>query len=277
MLKFSLSIAFTSSVWVLVTQTDKLLLSKLLPLTDYGYFTLAVLAASGVMMISGPISSALLPRMARLQAQGDEAELISLYRRATQMVAVIAIPACLVLAFFAEQVLWVWTGDAYAAKQAAPVLRLYALGNGFLAIAAFPYYLQFAKGDLKLHLIGSILFILLLVPLLIYATWNYGVTGAGYAWLSANALYFFLWVPRVHNKFLKKLHKQWLINDLGMTVCLTVLATVLVNYFMKWPEERLFVAIGIGLISFVITIISLFGSSWIRRNIYRKFISRLAS
>ena len=118
-LKFSLTIAFTSSVWVLVTQTDKLVLSKLLPLADYGYFTLAVLAASGVMMISGPISGALLPRMARLQAEGNEAGLISLYRKATQMVAVIATPACLVLVFFAEQVLWVWTGDAHAAAQAA--------------------------------------------------------------------------------------------------------------------------------------------------------------
>ena len=95
------------------------------------------LAASGVMM-SGPISGALLPRMARLQAEGDEAGLIGLYRNATQMVAVIAIPACLVLTFFAEQVLWVWTGDTYAATQAAPLLRLYAMGNGFLAMAAFP-------------------------------------------------------------------------------------------------------------------------------------------
>ncbi len=171
-LKFSLTIAFTSSVWVLVTQTDKLVLSKLLPLSDYGYFTLAVLAASGVMMISGPISGALMPRMARLQAEGNEAGLIALYRNATQMVAVIAIPACLVLAFFAEQVLWVWTGDAHAAAQAAPVLRLYALGNGFLAMAAFPYYLQFAKGDLKLHLIGNAIFILLLIPSLVRATWT---------------------------------------------------------------------------------------------------------
>lgn len=40
-LKFSLTIAFTSAVLVLVTQTDKLVLSKLLPLSEYAYFTLA--------------------------------------------------------------------------------------------------------------------------------------------------------------------------------------------------------------------------------------------
>ena len=80
-LKFSLTIAFTSSVWVLVTQTDKLVLSKILPLAEYGYFTLAVLVASGIMIISGPISTALLPRMSKMEAEGDHEGLIKLYRQ----------------------------------------------------------------------------------------------------------------------------------------------------------------------------------------------------
>ena len=263
-LKFSLTIAFTSSVWVLVTQTDKLVLSKLLPLSDYGYFTLAVLAASGVMMISGPISGALLPRMARLQAEGDDEGLISLYRNATQMVAVIAIPACLVLAFFAEQVLWVWTGDAHAAAQAAPVLRLYALGNGFLAISAFPYYLQFAKGDLKLHLIGNVVFVLLLIPSLIWATLTYGATGAGYAWMGSNALYFLAWVPRVHSRLASGLHTQWLIRDVGSITFMTVIGAVLLHGLLKWPQERVIVAVELLIFSVTLIAMGAVGSAWIR-------------
>ena len=254
-LKFSLTIAFTSSVWVMVTQIDKLVLSKLLPLADYGYFTLAVLAASGVMVISSPITSALMPRMARLQAEGDEAGLISLYRNATQMVAVIAIPACLVLALFAEQVLWVWTGDAHTAALAAPVLRLYALGNGFLAMAAFPYYLQFAKGDLKLHLIGNIIFVLLLVPLLVWATWQHGAIGAGYAWLGSNAVYFFSWVPLVHRRFSKGLHWKWLVQDLNQVLTPGLMAATALYSLLRWPQDRmeilvLLLFVGIGTLVF---------------------------
>ena len=275
-LRFSLTIAFTSSVWVLVTHTDKLVLSKLLPLADYGYFTLAVLAASGVMMISGPISGALLPRMARLQAEGNEAGLINLYRKATQMVAVIAIPACLVLAFFAEQVLWVWTGDAHAAGQAAPVLRLYALGNGFLALAAFPYYLQFAKGDLKLHLIGNALFVVLLLPALIWATLQYGVIGAGYAWLSANAVYFLIWVPKVHGRFVKGLHIQWLLKDVGMVVLLSLVATAVLNKFIHWPEQRIALACYVVIVSLALLIIAAIGSSWLREIASGKWRARFA-
>lgn len=270
-LKFSLTIAFTSSVGVLVTQTDKLVLSKLLPLADYGYFTLAVLAASGVMMISGPISGALLPRMARLHAEGNEAGLISLYRNATQMVAVIAIPACLVLAFFAEQVLWVWTGDAHAATQAAPVLRLYAMGNGFLAMAAFPYYLQFAKGDLKLHLIGNAIFVLLLIPSLVWATWTYGVTGAGYAWLGSNAVYFFAWVPLVHRRFVCGLHTQWLLRDVGTIALVTGIGAVLAYVLVKWPQERAQVAVAIAVMSLMLIALAAVGSLVVREIIYGKW------
>ncbi|MBB1603855.1 oligosaccharide flippase family protein [Variovorax sp. UMC13] len=238
LIRFSLTIAFTSSIWIFVTQADKLVLSKILPLADYGYFTLAVLAASGVMMITNPISSALLPRMARLHAEGDEMGLIRLYRNATQLVAAIALPACLVLAFFAEQVLWVWTGDSHAAMQAAPVLRLYAIGYGFLALSALPYYLQFAKGDLRLHLVGNILFVVFLIPSMIWAVWRHGAIGAGYAWLCVNATYFLIWIPFVHRRFRSGLHWQWLLHDLGGIAIFGTLVASLLFILISWPQER---------------------------------------
>jgi O-antigen/teichoic acid export membrane protein len=270
-LKFSLSIAFTSSVWVMVTQTDKLVLSKLLPLTDYAYFTLAVLMASGVILIGHPISSALLPRLARLAAERDETELIRLYRRATQLVGVIAIPAAFVLAFFAEQVLWVWTGNADIVRKGSPVLTLYALGNGILALAAFPYYLQFAKGDLKLHLIGSALFVVLLIPTLAWSTLRYGVIGAGYAWLAANALYFLLWAPLVHGRLVKDLHRQWLLRDVCPIALFTLVGAALAHELVVWPQGRVPVALGVILLCLVLLAIAAFGSSWVRATVYGRW------
>lgn len=269
-LKFSLTIAFTSSVWVLVTQTDKLVLSKLLPLADYGYFTLAVLAASGVMIISGPISGALLPRMTMLQAEGDETGLIRTYRKATQMVAIIAVPTCLVLTFFPGQVLWAWTGDVRVATQAAPVLRLYALGNGFLAMSAFPYYLQFAKGDVKLHLIGSAIFVILLIPVLVWATLRYGATGAAYAWFGANTLYFFVWVPLVHRRFAKKLHRLWLVHDLISILAPGVVITLMLDFFLAWPSMRLEVLMELIAVTVIVLISCAAGASQIRAILFKR-------
>lgn len=251
-LKFSLSIAFTSSVWVLVTQTDKLVLSKILPLADYGYFTVAVLVASGIMVVSGPISSAVMPRMTRLQAEGRRDELISIYRQATRLVVVMAVPTALVLAFFAPQVLWAWTGDAALVQRAAPALRLYACGYGFLALGAFPYYLQYAKGNLQLHLIGNALFVLLLIPMVIWAATYHGITGAGWAWLVANGLYFFCWIPLVHRKFASGLHGGWLLNDIARPVLCGLIIAALISYCVPLSSARWLLVTELALIGLLL-------------------------
>jgi O-antigen/teichoic acid export membrane protein len=264
MLKFSMTLAFTTAVWVLVTQTDKLILSKLLVLSDYAAFTLAVQVASGVSLCSAPIGGALLPRLTRLNANGDEAGLVRLYRNATQVVAAIAMPAALVLAAVGEQVLWAWTGNSDIAHRAAPVLMLYALGNGVLALAAFPYYLQFAKGDLRFHLIGNALFVVIYLPLLFWASTRHGMVGAGCAWVIANGAPFIAWSPFVHARFVRGLHVRWVVCDVGAVVLLPLLASILLRMTGLWPSTRLGMAAAVGLVAVGLFALGATGSSWVR-------------
>ncbi|VAW76726.1 polysaccharide biosynthesis domain protein [hydrothermal vent metagenome] len=213
-LKFSLTIAFTASVWVMVTQLDKLVLSSVLPLAEYGYFTLAVLVAGGILVIGGPVSSAIRPRMAKLEAEGNRKEVIRIYRQSTQLVTIIAGSAAVTLAFCAEPLLWAWTGDEVLSGKAAPILTLYAIGNGVLVIAAFPYYLQYARGNLKLHLIGNLLLLFFLIPSIVLSAIYYGAIGAGYAWVVVNSLYLLIWVAIIHRKLEPGLHLSWFFKDL---------------------------------------------------------------
>lgn len=260
-LKFSLTIAFTSSVWVLVTQTDKLVLSKILPLAEYGCFTLAVLAATGVMMVSGPISGAIMPRMAKLEAEGDHAGLISVYRQSTQLVAVIAGAASITLAFYAEHLLWAWTGDRNLAQQAAPILKLYAIGNGILAVSAFPYYLQYAKGDLRLHLIGNAVFVVLLIPTIIWAASRYGGVGAGYVWLVMNGIYFVGWVTLVHSRFEPGLNKLWFGQDVFVICAIAALAGYGLFAVMPTTDNRWWQASEVVVTGLFVMLAGAFASS----------------
>lgn len=256
-LKFALTIAFTSSVWVLVTQTDKLVLSGILPLADYGYFTLAVLAASGIMVISGPISSAIMPRMVRLHAEGKHDELLQVYRNATQLVSVIAGSAAITIAFCAEPLLYAWTGNLELAAQAAPILRLYAIGNGFLAVAAFPYYLQYAKGNLRYHLIGNAVMVVVLIPAIIVVAIYYGGVGAGYVWLVINGLYLLTWVAYVHYKLQPGLQRSWLTKDIAGIILpvVLVLGTVfLVDVNLTTRESALAYVIGLSALALIVGI-----------------------
>lgn len=267
-LKFSLTIAFTSSVWMLVTQTDKLVLSKILPLADYGYYSLAVLVASGVMMISQPVSGAIMPRMAKLEAEGDHAGLIRIYRQSTQLVAVIASAACVTVVFCAEPLLVAWTGDKTLTQHAVPILVPYALGNAILAVSAFPYYLQYAKGNLRLHLIGNAGFLVLLIPTIIWFATHYGGVGAGYVWLTMNVIYFIAWVPLVHNKFAPGLNVSWFGRDV-LVIC--VVAT-LVGYglFSVMPtiSNRLLLIAAIIGIGILVVLAGASASSVVREKVF---------
>lgn len=228
-LRFSMSIAFTSATWILVTQTDKLVLSKILSLSAYGQYSLAVLVASGVLIVTGPVSAAVLPRLARLEAERDHAGVIRLYRGATQLVAVVAGATSATLAIWSEPLLLAWTGDAALATAAAPVLSLYAIGNGILAVSAFPYYLQYAKGDVRMHVIGSAGFVLLLVPASIWGAMRAGGIGAGIAWAGLNALSFTCWLPWIHARIAPGLNGRWYGVDVLSIFAATAAAGALVT------------------------------------------------
>lgn len=263
-LKFALTIAFTSSVWVLVTQTDKLVLSGILPLDEYGYFTLAVLVASGIMIISGPISSAIMPRMARLYAEGKETDVISVYRNSTQVVSIISGAASVTIACCANQLLYAWTGDLVLSEKAAPILSLYALGNGVLAVAAFPYYLQYAKGNLRYHLIGNAVMVCLLIPAIIFAATYYGGVGAGYVWLFMNTFFLLTWIAYVHYKLEPGLHLQWLFKDILAIYIPMLVVAIPVIYFSFINESRLSSLLYIIVVGFIVILVAAVSSSLVR-------------
>lgn len=271
-LKFSLSIAFTSAVWVFVTQTDKLILSGILGLEEYGYFTLAVLVANGILVIAGPITNAVMPRMARLHAEGKHTEMIAVYRKATQLVAVIAGSVSTVLIAMAEPLLSVWTGNTDIAAKAAPILQLYSAGNLLLSMSAFSYYLQYAKGQLKYHLIGNVVLAALLIPSVIYFSILFGSVGAGWVWLTMNIVFFGAWVAFVHHKIEPGLHFSWLCNDVFRVIIPGVTVGFFIFSFLM--EQKIFDPINevicIGIFSVIIFTVSALSSNVTRANVMKR-------
>lgn len=257
-LGFALKISIASVIWVFVTQSDKLVLSGLLTLSDYGYFTLATLIASSISVLGGPVGSALMPRMTQLESQGEQYELVQIYRRYTRIVAVISGAAVMTVASFANILLVAWTGDQNIATNASPILIFYALGNGVLAMTVFPYYMQYAKGDLTLHLRGNVIFVATFLPLLIYCVRNYGPISAGYVWLGMHSLYFLLWVPRVHNRFIPKFHSKWLFLDVAPAYIVAGITSQLLKSILPEPSERVSQLLTIILAGVVVLALSAF-------------------
>lgn len=240
MWSFSGALAFTSMAWLLITQADKLVLSKTLTLADYGYFTMAIAVANGVNIIASPISGALLPRLTFMVTQNDMEALHNLYRNATQWVSVVVWPVACTVAFFAYPLVLAWTNSAIVAHKVAPVLFWYALGNACLGVTAFQYYIQFAHGKLRLHVIGNAAFIITLIPGVVWASINFGAVGAGRMWFVENLLFFLIWTWIVHSRFAPGMHFQWLFHDVLPIAIVTIVVSWVLSNIAVWPTERFY-------------------------------------
>lgn len=259
LLGFAMTIAVTSSIWVLFTQLDKFVLSGVLPLADYGYFTLAVLVAGGVLQLGAPISGPIMPRMARLEAEHQHEQMRQIYLNATQFISVIVVTSGIVLAGVAYPVLYAWTGDSNIASQAAPVLQLYALGNAILSLSAFAYYLQYAKGNLKYHLIGNIVSVIVLVPSVVWASTRYGAIGAGWVWLLIQLIYLIFWVSYVHKKIEPTINKVWFKSFLPSLLSVSLFVLFITNW-IEYSNDRIIILVQIIFISIFSILISLITS-----------------
>lgn len=210
---FALSIAYVGSIWIILTQVDKLMLSHFLPLKEYGYFALVAVVANAIMQISSPISQAIIPRLTVLFAENNFDAMFLLYKKSTQYLAIISLSVGGTISVFSTELLYAWTGSIEAATYAGPILFWYALGNTVLTLLSLQYFLQYAHGNLTHHVKGNTLFGFAQILCMILAIYYYGALGAGVGWFLLQLFFFFFWTAYIHKIFAPNLHKEWLLKD----------------------------------------------------------------
>ncbi|KIQ35180.1 MULTISPECIES: lipopolysaccharide biosynthesis protein [Pseudomonas] len=217
-LPFAASMSLSAVLWIVLTQMDKALLSSLLPLDQYGYFSLVALMTTGIMMLTNPLVQTLLPRLTVLMAEGRRDDMHALFLAAHRFVCTFLFPLAAVIALHAEPLVLAWTGDADAARWSRPILSWYALGSAIMAASAFQFYLQYAYGQMHLHLWYSVISAVITVPTLFLAIHFQGVYGAALAWFFLRAASFAIWPMIVHQRLAPGIHGQWLRDILRISV-----------------------------------------------------------
>ncbi|HET6765078.1 MAG TPA: oligosaccharide flippase family protein [Longimicrobiaceae bacterium] len=219
---------------VALTQADKVVLSRMLPLQQFGRYALAGVVATGLYRLVLPLFSALYPRFTELVSRGDGPELARLYHRGSQWISVALLPAALVLALFARQVLWLWTGDAPLADATWRVLALLVAGTALNGLMNLPYALQLAHGWTRLTLGTNAVAVLIVVPLVIVLTRRFGPAGAAGAWALLNTGYVLVAIQLMHRRLLPGEKWRWYGVDVGLPL-LAACAVALVSR-MLLPE-----------------------------------------
>ena len=240
------AMAFMSAVWVAITQTDRIVLSRTLSLEAFGYYSIAILAAGSVMMLVPTLHQVLQPRMTILVAQARHDDLLRLYGMATQICTVALSALGGGLALFAEPVLWAWTGNPTVTTTAAAILFWYALANAVIALLVLPFMLQFAHGYLRLHMLGNVVLLVTLIPGLVSAALHFGAQGTGIVLLSAHVLFLLFWVPLVHRKLMPEFTWRWLLGDVLPACVATLLVLLLAAALSPVAPTRLEAGMSAG-------------------------------
>lgn len=198
---------------LVLTQMDKVILSRILSLDAFGYYTLAATVTGALSMVVGPITQAIFPRMIELAAHDSEPELIELYHQSAQMVTVLTAPALMLLSFYAGGVVFLWSGSADLAGHVAPILEIFIIGTFVNGLMGIPYYYQMVYGWTNLLLKSNAIAVTFLAPAILVVAPRYGAVGTAWVWLCLNLIYSPGIIHFMHKRLLPGEKWRWYIAD----------------------------------------------------------------
>ena len=201
--RFAAGVSGITLTSLILMQVDKVILSKLLILKMFGYYTLAWVVANGLWVITGSVFNVVFPRLSALVAARDEAGLKQSYHRESQLMAVLVLPAAGVLSLFSFEILRLWTRSGETAHYTASIVSILVIGSAINGLLHLPYALQLASGWTRLGLYAGVIFIVFAVPGIFLLATRYGAIGAAAVWAGLNVLSLLITVPVMHRRLLK--------------------------------------------------------------------------
>lgn len=220
---------------ILLTQLDKMLLARLLPLETFAYYMLAATVAGALYLAIGPITSAFFPRMVEFFTREDRAGLSETYHLGAQLVTLVTAPTVMLLCFFPGDIIYVWSGSVELAGNVAPILSVLALGVFLNGLMQMPAQLQLAYGWVRLCINTNLVAVVVLVPAIFWAVPRYGAMGAAWIWVTLNAGYILVNVQLMHRRLLAKEKWKWYFADVLVPLAGSAVVMLLIGLFR--PES----------------------------------------
>lgn len=221
--RFSLGMSGISITGMLLTHLDKIVLSRLLPLELFGYYSLAGTLARGLYVLITPVFNAYFPRFSALAAGNDVASMRQCYHSAAQLMSVLILPLAAIVVLFSGEIAFLWLHDAAIATAVAPIASLLVVGICLNGLMNIPFALQLAYGRTAIGLYINILLVVVLAPAIVVAAVEYGVLGAAAMWAVVNGLYLMIGIPVTHRYLLAGEAWNWVKWDVMPPLAVAVL------------------------------------------------------
>ena len=241
-------LALTSAV---LTQLDKVVLSRVLTLEMLGYYGIAMQLAGMLAALTGPILSAVFPSYTQLASQENVTELTLLYHKSCRLLAGLIIPIALTLCLFAPQLLLFYMRDPVRVGHIHTLLSILVIGTALNSLMTLPLGLQLAYGWTNLANYKNIVAVVLFVPSLIWMTTRYGAAGAAIMWIVLNAGYLVFEIPIMHRRLLRGQALSYYVLDVGVPLLISLVLLGASWYALPraWPLglQVFWIAVACGL------------------------------
>jgi O-antigen/teichoic acid export membrane protein len=225
--KFSLTMAAIALLSMLITQLDRILVSKMLSLEAFGYYSLAYTAGIAISLLQLAINSATLPSFAEA-ASHSKKELAVRYAKVSELTSFAVALPCFLLIFFASDILRLWVSDQ-AATNAGLLLALLSAGFLINAVVSNAYLAAVATRKAAIPAVVNAVGLLLYAPMLFLLIDAFGAAGAAMGWAILNGYYIVTLVPAVHRKVLAEPIGPWLLRGLFVPIVVAAVAAGLMK------------------------------------------------
>ena len=220
--RFATGMFGISFLGILLTQTDKILLSRMLSLEMFGYYSLAGVVSMSLYRLAAPLFISVYPRLTQLVTVNDQVALKTLYHQSCQLMSVMILPAAMVLAFFSESILLLWTQNSVTTEQTHVLVSLLVIGTALSGLMNLPYALQLAHGWTKLSFYVNLASVIVLVPLIFFMVKHFGAIGAAIVWVTLNLGYVLITIQLMHRRLIPKEKWSWYYQDVGIPMTAAV-------------------------------------------------------
>ena len=236
--RFTAGMSGIAILTTILTQLDKIVLSRMLSLEMFGYYALASTVAMSLARLFTPVFLSIYPRLTQLASVDDQKELTRLYHGSCQFMSVLILPVAAVIAFFSYEILLLWTHNPVMAEQSHRLVSILICGTAINGLMNFPYALQLAFGWTRLSVYKNVLAVILVVPLLVYMTAHHGAIGAASVWLVLNLGYLCFEIPIMHRRLLRAEQWRWYRRDVALPLAACVLMSGAFRMFVGVPASQ---------------------------------------
>ena len=201
----------TSVLSIVHTQTDKIVIAKLLPLAQLGYYGVGSSIVGRAMVLTTAVAQASLPALTHLAQSGDRARLVAQYRKLQDFVCFAAVPIFAAIVF-ASRPLTSFLLDPAASSQLILPMALLAVGFYMNGTMTIPFVVSVATGRPAIASQTNLWALLLSLPATIVLIIRLGLVGAGLAWIIYHLLLYAYMAPRVSRECLQLPARDWFAN-----------------------------------------------------------------